>query len=301
MKPNIQDVDLKLLRVFREVARHEGFSAAQDALDTTQSAISMSMSQLEERLGMRLCERGVKGFRLTGHGKEVLACIDRLFAALDEFRSDTERLKGRITGTLRLGFVDNVSFSGEFLLPEAISLLKERYAELAIDIFVGAPQELEERLLDGRLRAAIGLFHRRNARLHYQKLFVEHHELFCGRTHPFYDLEDGALDHQMLQQSNYVGRDYLEAYRPLKPPIDFSPVASSRYIEGLATLVLSGAYLAYLPTHYAAGWAALGKMRSIRPDEFRRGVNISLVYRKSRAMDPGLKAFVDILSGLKAP
>ena len=301
MKPNIQDVDLKLLRVFREVARHEGFSAAQDALNTTQSAISMSMSQLEDRLGMRLCERGVKGFRLTEHGKEVLVCADRLFAALDEFRSDTARLKGRITGTLRLGFVDNVSFCGEFRVPEAISLLKERYGELSIDIFVGAPQELEERLLDGRMRAAVGLFHRRNSRLHYCNLFVEDHELFCGGSHPFYDEEDRALVDEVLLRSNYVGRDYLEAYRPLKPPIDFSPVASSQYIEGLATLVLSGAYLAYLPTHYAATWAALGRMRSIRPDEFRRSVNISLVYRKSRAMNPALTAFVDILSGLKRP
>jgi DNA-binding transcriptional LysR family regulator len=295
MRAKVQDIDLKLLRVFQEVARHQGFSAAQDSLNSTQSAISMNMAQLEDRLGMRLCERGVKGFQLTEQGKEVLAAAERLFAALDDFRTDTERMKGHITGTLRLGIVDNISFSREYQLPDVILKLKQLYPDLSIDIFVGAPQDLEERLLDGRIRAAIGLFHRKLPKLHYTRLFREAHELFCGQAHPFFSFKDDVIGDAELLDAPYVGRGYLDGYRQLTPPLPFHPVASSPYMEGLANLILSGSYIAYLPAEYAEIWVSQGKMRSIRAPEFRREADIDFVYRRSRSMAPELKAFVTIM------
>jgi DNA-binding transcriptional LysR family regulator len=295
MRAKVQDIDLKLLRVFQEVARYQGFSAAQESLNSTQSAISMNMAQLEDRLGMRLCERGVKGFQLTEQGKEVLEASERLFAALDDFRTDTERMKGHITGTLRLGIVDNISFGQQYRLPDVILKLKELYPELAIDIFVGAPQDLEERLLDGRIRAAIGLFHRKLPKLHYKRLFSESHELLCGQSHRFFALQDEAISDADLLDAPYVGRDYLDSYKQLKPPLPFKAVASSPYMEGVANLILSGGYLAYLPAEYADIWVSQGKMRSIRTPEFRREADIDFVYRRSRSMAPELKAFVTIM------
>ena len=50
---NIQDVDLRLLRVFQSVARHRGLSAAQEDLGVTQATISNQLTQLEHRLGFR--------------------------------------------------------------------------------------------------------------------------------------------------------------------------------------------------------------------------------------------------------
>lgn len=298
MRAKVQDIDLKLLRVFQEVARHQGFSAAQESLNSTQSAISMNMAQLEDRLGMRLCERGVKGFQLTEQGKEVLEAAERLFAAIDDFRTDTERMKGHIAGTLRLGIVDNISFSRDHHLPDVILKLKHLYPELAIDIFVGAPQDLEERLIDGRIRAAIGLFHRKLPKLHYTGLFREAHDLFCGQSHRFYALKDEAISDEELLDAPYVGRDYLDSHKQLIPPLPFIPVASSPYMEGLANLILSGSYLAYLPAEYADIWVSQGKMRSIRAAEFRREADIDFVYRRSRSMAPELKAFVAIMGSI---
>ena len=56
--PALLDLDLKLLRIFQMVVRHNGFSAAQDTLGMTQATISSHMKLLEERLGVRLCARG---------------------------------------------------------------------------------------------------------------------------------------------------------------------------------------------------------------------------------------------------
>jgi DNA-binding transcriptional LysR family regulator len=301
MKARMRGIDLDLLRVFQAVAIHRGFSAAQDALGSTQSAISMNMSRLESRLGVRLCERGAKGFRLTAHGEQVLKAVERLFVAVDEFRSDTERVKGRIAGTLRVGIVDNVSFNPDYRLPVALLSLNQKFPDLSVSIFVGAPLELEERLLDGRIRVAVGLFHRQVPALTYQPLFSEEHQLFCGAAHPFYALPDESVTDAVLKDAHYVGRDYLEDFKPLKPPLAFRSVASSGYMEGLANLILSGAYIAYLPTHYGGVWASQGKMRAIRPSDFARRATIYTVYRRSRTVAPELRAFLDIVQRLGPP
>ena len=53
----------------------------------------------------------------------------------------------------------------------------------------------------------------------------------------------------------------MEGRRPLK----FEARASSYSMEGLAMLTLSGAFIAYLPSHYAEQWVARGEMRALLP------------------------------------
>ena len=84
--PNLSDIDLRLLRVFFAVVLSRGFAAAQRDLGISASNISVHISQLEQRLGVRLCERGRKGFRLTDEGQLIYDAALNLFRATDNFR-----------------------------------------------------------------------------------------------------------------------------------------------------------------------------------------------------------------------
>ncbi|MFW8641943.1 LysR family transcriptional regulator [Rhizobium beringeri] len=55
---SVSSPDLHLLRVFVAVTEAGGFSAAQLTLNVSQSTISTQMSDLEARLGLKLCRRG---------------------------------------------------------------------------------------------------------------------------------------------------------------------------------------------------------------------------------------------------
>ena len=68
LPPNLSKSDLHLLYVFTSVAEAQGFSAAQIELNVSQSTISRQVSDLELRLGMKLCHRGRSGFRMTEKG-----------------------------------------------------------------------------------------------------------------------------------------------------------------------------------------------------------------------------------------
>ena len=90
---SIQDADIRLLRIFHTIAVCGGFSRAQAKLNLSQSSISTHMSELETRMGTRLCERGHGTFELTDDGRAVLMAAEKLFAAVRR-RPEADRCYG---------------------------------------------------------------------------------------------------------------------------------------------------------------------------------------------------------------
>src|SRR5919197_964246 len=76
-------LDVRRLRVLREVAARGSFSAAAEALSFTQSAISQHVAALERETGARLVERGSRGIRLTDAGRALVAHADAILARID--------------------------------------------------------------------------------------------------------------------------------------------------------------------------------------------------------------------------
>src|ERR1041385_8225860 len=109
MRGRVSDTDIKLLRVFMQVVEHGGFSAAQAELGISQASISTYMSDLEARLGVRLCQRGRSGFHLTPAGEQVYRAAIELFTAHDQFRSSVGFLREGLRGRLTVGLTDTVS------------------------------------------------------------------------------------------------------------------------------------------------------------------------------------------------
>ena len=71
-------LDLKRLRVLREVAARGSFSGAADALSYTQSAVSQQIAALEREAGTRLVERNPRGIRLTDAGEALVRHTDTI-------------------------------------------------------------------------------------------------------------------------------------------------------------------------------------------------------------------------------
>src|ERR671932_713523 len=66
-------LDVRGLKVLREVAARGSFSAAADSLSFTQSAVSQHVAALERETGSTLLERGPRGIRLTDAGRALVA------------------------------------------------------------------------------------------------------------------------------------------------------------------------------------------------------------------------------------
>src|SRR5215216_4401323 len=69
-------LDVRRMRVLREVAVKGSFSAAAEALSFTQSAVSQQIAALEREDGTILVQRGARGVRLTEAGEALVRHAD---------------------------------------------------------------------------------------------------------------------------------------------------------------------------------------------------------------------------------
>jgi DNA-binding transcriptional LysR family regulator len=92
--------DLANLTAFVAVADQRSFRAAASQLDVTPSALSHTMRQLEERLGMRLLNRTTRSVSVTDAGLRLLErlrpAISEIAGALEDLNQERERPVGRL-------------------------------------------------------------------------------------------------------------------------------------------------------------------------------------------------------------
>ena len=291
----LQDIDLKLLRIFMTVVKCGGFSAAQAALNVSQSTISEQMGNLETRLGVKLCERGRGGFRLTEHGVVTYEATQRLLIAVEAFSMENDALKQRISGRLYLGIIDNTITDAGSPLPRTTQRFVSRGHDVHLDVYIGTPAELEERVLDGRLHVAIGHFPMNVPGLSYVRLYGEPDGLYCSPSNPLCDtsLSEAEL-YDRIATSNIVGRAYLQQ-RDLQMLRVSKAAASVDNVEAQAILILSGAYIGFLPNHYAARWVKTGEMCQIGPDRFSSMWPFTAITQRGATMPSILRVFMEDL------
>src|ERR671936_1095137 len=98
-------LDVRRMRVLREVAARGSFSAAADALSYTQSAVSQQIAALERESGTKLVERSARGVRLTDAGEALVRHTEAVLSNLAEAEAELEAIAGLRGGRVRLGLV----------------------------------------------------------------------------------------------------------------------------------------------------------------------------------------------------
>src|SRR3979409_42927 len=96
-------LDVKRMRILKEVAAKGSFSAAAESLSYTQSAISQQIAALEREAGTTLVERNARGVRRTAAGRALVHPADAILARLADAEAELEAISGLRAGRVRLG------------------------------------------------------------------------------------------------------------------------------------------------------------------------------------------------------
>ena len=96
-------LDVRRLRVLREVAQTGSFSAAAESLAFTQPAVSRQIATLEAEAGTRLVERSARGVRLTQAGELLVGHADAILDRLTAAENQLEALNSLAGGRLHIG------------------------------------------------------------------------------------------------------------------------------------------------------------------------------------------------------
>ncbi len=145
-------LDVRRLRVLKEVAARGSFSAAAESLAYTQSAVSQQIAALEREAGTTLVERGARGVRLTDAGRVLVGHTEAILARLADAEAELESLAGLRGGRLRL-----VAFpsAGASIMPEAIARFRERHPGVELTLAPAEPEDAAALLRAGDADAGL--------------------------------------------------------------------------------------------------------------------------------------------------
>ena len=124
-KHNLND-----LLAFVTVARQGSFTRAASQLGVTQSAISQTISGLEERLAIRLLTRTTRSISLTVAGERLVQAIGSRFDEIETELEALTELRDKPAGTVRISCGDSVIKT--ILLPKLLPVLNE-YPDIKLE------------------------------------------------------------------------------------------------------------------------------------------------------------------------
>jgi len=144
-------MSIRQLRTLLAIQDHGSFSAAAAACHVTHAAVSQQMKALETLWGVALFDRKGRRPELTPTGRALAAKADEIIRAYDGILASVIGDQG-FQGEFVLGAVPT-TLTG--LVPLALSLLRQRHADLRVTIYPGLSRQLMQQLDRGAIDAAI--------------------------------------------------------------------------------------------------------------------------------------------------
>lgn len=129
---NIPSLDPELLRAFVAVAEHRSFTRAAVTLNRTQSAVSMQIKRLEDRLGVELFSRTKANVALSAAGEGLLGYAKRILALNEEAVGRLAERK--VEGVVRLGVMDDY---GTSVVPPLLASFLAGYPRIHVEMETG--------------------------------------------------------------------------------------------------------------------------------------------------------------------
>ena len=290
----LDNIDIRLLRVFVALADANGFAEAQVALNLSQPTLSTHLAELEKRIGGQLCQRGRQQFRLTELGRATYEAAMKLFRDLDDFTLRVSNASGSLSGRLRLGCSDGIVTSDRLGIQSVLGRFMQQGSDVFVDLILGTPAELEKRVADGERDIVIGPFSQKAPGVKYRDFYAEPHNLYCGRNHELFNRADATIEQRDIEAARFSVRRYRhfdDLYIVGHPRASASVVD----MEAQLLLILSGAFIGFLPCHLAAPRVESGELRALLPKKYHFSSSHRVAYRHEAASGLLVSAFVDLL------
>lgn len=289
--------DYAELRAFAAIVQHGTFGRAAGHLGISPSALSQTIRNLEERLGVRLLNRTTRSVAPSEAGARLLARLNPALADLDAAVDDIRNMRDNVSGLLRINATRIAAI--EYLAP-LIGPFNKAYADVKLDLIV------EDKLVDivaERFDAGIRLSEMLekdmiSVRLtgDVEMMVVAAPSYLARNPRPLSprDLRDHAcINSRWPTDGSLYHWEFERGTEKLMVAVDGPLIVNEPDIALRA--VLDGVGIAYLFDHQVRPWIASGELLHVLPEWTPAFPGFHLYYPSRRQMQPALRAFVDFL------
>ncbi|MCK0197031.1 LysR substrate-binding domain-containing protein [Ancylobacter sp. 6x-1] len=143
-------LDIDQLRTFMAIAESGSFTKASEVVHKTQSAVSMQMKRLEERVGKPIFTRDGRASKLTDEGERLLDYARRIVKL--NMEAVASLANAELSGRVRLGVPDDYA---DRYLPEIMARFSNTHPNVELTVVCDPSTDLMDRIDTGDLDLAI--------------------------------------------------------------------------------------------------------------------------------------------------
>lgn len=290
-------MEIHQLKTFVTVAREGSITRAAERLYLSQPAVSAHIKAIEETFAITLFERTVRGMSLTPDGERLLAKAEQTLAAHRDLIDEATRIKGRLSGKLRLGAGGNAS-SGA--VGRLLRDLADRHPGIEISFRHGISAEI---LADIRAGGLDGGFYNEAGEppSDLETVAVASFPVFLAAPVGFID-KSQPLDWQSLSDMPWVCPSSHTCCGLIAENLFLRHQFRPRRLVGIdredvaRTLVASGVGIGLLHGDTAIAAQAAGEVDIVC--EVHKSVRVLFTVQRERSSDPLLQAVRTVLSSM---
>lgn len=293
------NLSIRHLRAFIEIAATGSFTRAAENLHLTQSTLTATIKQLEDQAGLRLLDRTTRRVLLSGEGQNFLPVAAKLVSDFDTAFSDLHATATQQQG--QVGIAASPSMISR-ILPTIIKEYHSSYPNIGIYLRDDNANGIEQRVLDNEVDFGIGGNHSDQSELYYQPVLKDRYGVVVSCNNNLADsptvswasihglaqvhlTEDSGTRSQLvkLQTDNPLNLE------PKGPFIEVSTPA------GLAEMIKTGLGISLLPA-LAASTDAFKELKFIpleKPELYRE---ICIISRKGRSLSPASESLLKLIN-----
>lgn len=287
-------MELRHLRHFVALAEEEHFGRAAERVFVVQQALSNSIRNLEDEVGVPLVLRTTRRVQLTPAGREFLIGARETLAQAAQTVERARRAARGEVGHLTVGFVSGLAFGG---LPEIVRSFRELYPNVSVELRELTAQEQEAALRGGQIELGLMLLPVRDPGLDSRPLWRQPLVAALPAGHPLARkrrLKIGDLaGERFVFFPRHLRATYFDQVMRWCAASGFTPNVVQEAIEipTLLSLVAAGIGV-FLPIEFFSRLALPGVV--YRPLEDAPVVEIVAVWRREAGRDPTLRAFLTV-------
>ncbi|MEM7091024.1 MAG: LysR family transcriptional regulator [Pseudomonadota bacterium] len=281
-----------MLRSFCTVAQTGTLGEAANRLGRTQSAVSMTLKQLEDHLGRRLFE-GERKNRLTPLGEQVFDLASKQVRRFDETIQDIERKASAAHGLIR---IVSVPSAAALVFPAVLDHVTQTYPGLKVDLRDTDTRQVLDALTQGRADIGIASGNHPLNGVNSIALFEDGFGLVCARDHPLARQSEPPSIEQVTGPC-FVRNALSDLIRTaqFRSAIDKTDVTIHN-THSLIAMVRTGRWVTILPQTVARFVSSDVVFRALPDLPDRR--QVCLYHRENTRIDALTRACCDFISRL---
>lgn len=287
--------EIRHIKSFLTVARHNNFTRAAQELHVSQSALTVQIQQLEDALAVRLFDRTRRRVSLTEAGRDVLAPLERIMVELEAVVSQTREIAGLRRGIVSMAVLPSVAAG---MLSEALKRFTTAHPGIAIQVQDVVAERVLELVLKDEVDFGVGTVAAPDRALTTIPLFTDQLVAWLPAKHPLSSRASLTLaqvsQHPLILTGRDSGVRAMVESALRQTGLQPTPAYEPNYISTALSLVRAGFGFGILPERAERMGSSAGLVRlPITKPLLKRQIHI--IMRKGRSASHPVQRMQQIL------